>query len=286
MPPTKKATPVTSKRSTSARSRSQEPRASEGRILNCMPSPDTEKDWQFHNAMDAGILTAPTRALPDGVDLRDETWWPIGDQGSTGSCVGWASAAAILRWHLVQAGRLPKTEPLSPRFQWMAAKETDEFTSQPTTFIESAGTSLKAALDVARKFGSVRVSDLDFETGHLYTGEVATFYAIASQFKISAYFNLGRNLRDWRTWLAKHGPILTRLDVDETWDRATVTKGKLTTYKPATARGGHAVCLVGYTAKTFIVRNSWGSGWGDKGYAYASDAYAQKAFTESYGVAI
>ena len=44
--------------------------------------------------------------------------------------------------------------------------------------------------------------------------------------------------------------------------------------------------LVGYTAKTFIVRNSWGSSWGDKGYAYASDSYAQKAFTEAYGVAI
>jgi Papain family cysteine protease len=286
MPPTKKTTTGTTKRSSSGGARNREPRASEGRILNCMPSPRTEKDWQFHNAMDAGILTAGTRPLPDGVDLRDESWWPIGDQGITGSCVGWASAAAILRWHLVQAGRLQKTEQLSPRFQWMAAKEIDEFISQPTTFIESAGTSLKAALDVARKFGSVRLTDLDFETGHLYTGEVATFYAIASQFKISAYFNLGRNLREWRTWLANHGPILTRLDVDEMWDRATSTKGKLATYKAGTARGGHAVCLVGFTSKTFIVRNSWGTGWGDKGYAYASDAYAQKAFTEAYGVAI
>jgi hypothetical protein len=286
MPPRKKTTTSARKAASAAAASSQPTRASEGRILNCMPSPGTEKDWQFHNAMDAGILTAVTRALPDAVDLRDETWWPIGDQGTTGSCVGWATAASVLRWHLVQAGRLSKTEPLSPRFQWMAAKETDEFTSQPTTFIESAGTSLKAALDVARKFGTVRLSDLDFETGHLYTGEVATFYAIASQLKISAYFNLGRNVRDWHTWLANHGPILTRLDVDDTWDRATATKGKLTTYKPTTARGGHAVSLVGYTAKTFIVRNSWGSGWGDKGYAYASDSYAQKAFTEAYGVAI
>lgn len=34
--------------------------------------------------------------------------------------------------------------------------------------------------------------------------------------------------------------------------------------------GGHAVLLVGYdnTRKLFIVRNSWGSGWGDKGYFY------------------
>lgn len=34
--------------------------------------------------------------------------------------------------------------------------------------------------------------------------------------------------------------------------------------------GGHAVLLVGYdkTTSQFIVRNSWGSGWGDKGYFY------------------
>ena len=42
--------------------------------------------------------------------------------------------------------------------------------------------------------------------------------------------------------------------------------------------------LVGYTPEAFIVRNSWGTGWGDRGFAYASLAYAQAAFTEAYGV--
>jgi len=277
---------TTTKRATTTKgATAKAARESDRRVLNCIPSPGTETDWGMHNAQEAGLLTA-ARALPAGKDLRDETWWPVGDQGTTGSCVGWASAASVLRWHLVQAGKLPKADPLSPRFQWMAAKETDQFTSQPTTFIDSAGTSLKASLDVARKFGAVRLSDLDFASGSLYQGEVATFYAIASQYKIAAYFNLGDSLRDWRTWLANNGPILTRLDVDETWDKATQNQGKLTTYKPATTRGGHAVSLVGYTDKTFIVRNSWGTGWGDGGYAYASDAYAQKAFTEAYGVAV
>jgi C1A family cysteine protease len=46
------------------------------------------------------------------------------------------------------------------------------------------------------------------------------------------------------------------------------------------------VALVGYRAGAFIVRNSWGTGWGDKGFAYASLAYAQDAFTEAYGVEV
>ena len=30
--------------------------------------------------------------------------------------------------------------------------------------------------------------------------------------------------------------------------------------------GGHAVVAVGYDADRFVVRNSWGSAWGDDGY--------------------
>ena len=59
--------------------------------------------------------------------------------------------------------------------------------------------------------------------------------------------------------------------------RPTDTKGKLDVYQPETARGGHAIALVGYTPDRFIVRNSWGTGWGDKGFAYASLEYASSA---------
>ncbi len=83
------------------------------------------------------------------------------------------------------------------------------------------------------------------------------------------------------------GPILTRLGVDKTWDQATNTNGVLAKYKPNTVRGGHAVCLVGYTEDYFIVRNSWGKSWGDKGFAYASNDYAAAAFKkEAYGAVV
>lgn len=242
------------------------------------------EDWTFEVAAEADMVAAAP-SVPSSKDLR-AAWWKIADQGSTGSCVGWASADSMIRWHFVKAGRLASDELLSPRFVWMAAKETDQFITRPTAFIETEGTSLKTALDVARKFGVVRDSVLPFASGKLYPRRANTFYALAAQRKISAYFNLGTNLSNWRTWIATKGPILTRLDVDETWDGATETSGNLDDYKSETARGGHAVAVVGYRAGRFIVRNSWGLGWGDDGYAYASLAYAQEAFTEAYGVTL
>ncbi len=258
------------------------PKRQPKRILNCIPSPEREDDWRIDTAEDAGVVAAAPR-IPPRKDLR-APWWRIQDQGSTGSCVGWACADAVLRWHFVKANRIAASELLSPRFQWLAAKETDEFNSRPTTFVEAEGTSLKAALDVSRKFGAVKDTVLPFASGVPYRGDAKTFYAIAAQLKISMYFNLGRDIESWRLWLATKGPILTRLNVDSTWEKATATKGRLDVYKPKTARGGHAVALVGYTPDSFIVRNSWGTGWGDRGFAYASLGYAQEAFTEAYGI--
>ncbi len=171
----------------------------------------------------------------------------------------------------------------------MAAKETDQYTTRPTSFVESDGTWLTAALGIAQKFGVVTDKVLPFKLGggsQMYTGSANTFYALAAQRRIASYFNLGRDLNAWRHWLATKGPILTRLDVDNAFMQATATKGKLTSFTAGSGLGGHCVALVGYVNGAFIVRNSWGTGWGDKGFAHAADTYAQPAFTEAFGVVL
>jgi len=171
----------------------------------------------------------------------------------------------------------------------MADKETDQITDYPTTFIESAGTQVGNALNIAQRYGCVLESDLPM-SGSLWQGRSEAFYAKAATLRIASYHSLGTNLVVWKKWLSSNGPILTRLGVDATWDNATATKGVLGKYQPNTVRGGHAVCIVGYNSQGFIVRNSWGENWGDKGFAYASQDYTLATFAapggEAYGVVL
>ena len=68
-------------------------------------------------------------------------------------------------------------------------------------------------------------------------------------------------------------PVVMGFYVYQSFMSATVARTGNMPY-PNTKRerllGGHAVLLVGYdkTRKVFIVRNSWGDSWGDKGYFY------------------
>lgn len=263
------------------------------RILNCIPSKETEKDWEYESFISAGVVPKP-KSIPKSKDLR-EKWWEVGNQEDTGSCVGWAAAEGILRWHFVKSKKLQPNEHLAVRYIWMASKETDDNIKMPTTFIETAGTSIKQALVIAKKYGCVREQALPFKSGKLFQGESQEFYALANTLRIDSYIPL-TDINQWKPWLDSEGPILTRLDVDTSWWKLSKEhSGNLDQYNPPSRPAGHAVAIVGYTSDRFIVRNSWGTDWGDKGFAYASLDYAKDAFRiiwtskpdlEAYGIRV
>jgi C1A family cysteine protease len=259
------------------------------RLSNCVLSRNIEYDWDYNTAIASKVLII-NEPIPESKDLR-ENWWKINDQDETGSCVGWATADSVLRWHFVKAKKLEKSELLSVRFIWMAAKEVDEIKSKPTSFIEFSGTTVKSALDITRKYGCVKETLLPFYGNKLYDDSESVFYSFAASYKIASYFNLTKIAEDkiqkWKNWIAAgNGPLLFRLDIDKTWYNANEDNPYLENYMSNTKIFGHAAAIVGYTPTHFIIRNSWGADWGDKGFAYASFAYAEEAFTEVYGICV
>ncbi|TDH59399.1 hypothetical protein E2C06_27585 [Dankookia rubra] len=253
------------------------------RIRNLIPSKDTARDWTLHDALRAGAVRH--HALPDAVDLR-APWWKVGNQGATGSCIGWATADGVMRYLLVKAGRIEPTTLLSPRFIWMAAKEFDSDRRRPETFIEAAGTSLKTAADICRKFGVALHSELPFAIRTaMVVGDPDKFFESVATRKAASYFNARQDLDHWRKALAAGRPILTGLNADSSWDEVPA-HGRLEGWQGP--GGGHAVCVVGYRRDgRFIIRNSWGRRWGHHGFAYASEDYIRAAFfKEAYVLSV
>jgi hypothetical protein len=264
------------------------------RVLNIAPSPGREEDDTPAAAMAAGHLR--DEAPPDAVDLR-APWYTVGDQGKTGSCIGWALADSVLWRQLVRAGQLEEEDRLSPRFMWMAAKEMrakltevkGEPAWHPTTFLEQGMTDVKSALDVARTFGAALEVDLPFRGG-LYPGGIEHFYRSAELRKIKRYYRLDPEpdpaawFAHWRRWIHQHGPVLLVVGVDDAFYGNEPVA--LQAYAPAAEPDKHAVALVGYGPGGFIVRSSWGSDWGKDGYKSAAERYLAEATVESYGVVV
>jgi len=263
------------------------------RVLNVRPSPGREEDHTPAAAEAAGHLR-PVEP-PERLDLR-APWYVVGDQGRTGSCVGWALADSVLWRQLVRAGRLDEEDRLSPRFMWMAAKEMrakltavrGEPAWHPTTFLEQGMTDVKSALDVARTFGAALEQDLPWK-GALYPGVIEHFYESSARRRISHYYRLDPEeeatawFGHWRRWLHQHGPVLLVLGVDRQF---TDGAPALEAFDYDSSSFHHAVALVGYGPGGFLIRCSWGESWGQDGYAVAGEAYLAQASIESYGVVI
>jgi hypothetical protein len=266
-----------------------------GRVLNVGPSPAREDDHTPDAAEAAGHLRAVDP--PERVDLR-APWYTVGDQRKTGSCVGWALADSVMWRQFVEANRLPQDQRLSPRFMWMAAKEMraklteakGEPAWRPSTFLEQGMTDVKSALDVARIYGAALERELPFDDG-LYPGAIEQFYDSAAQRKITHYYRLDPDddragwFLHWRRWIDQHGPVLVVLTVDQAFVDVAGPH-LLDNYDPGSATFNHAAALVGYGPTGFLIRCSWGDGWGQHGYAVATESYLGHATLESYGVVV
>lgn len=274
-------------------------------------SQNQEKDWDIEHAFFSGYLS--DKEIPKEILLHEASFlkkWTIHKQNpGSYSCVGYA-VTDVVYWHLKEKEaeenrNLNKDKPLqrlSARFNWMAAKEMDDFTDRPTTFIEQEGSSLKAGLDVARKYGSVEDNLLPTDSNALFQGTARHFYAHAATNIINSYFNLlisktqffeteeERNMVQlliWKKWLAENGPILVRIQVNSIFDKAE--KSPLKNNRNNSNQKDihyHAALLVGYTDKELIIRNSWGTDWGEKGYAHLDESYALDIIDEAYGITV
>lgn len=220
------------------------------------PDLPDHRDFKF-----SAVLRTPTVILPERVDLR-HTMPPIQDQGQLGSCTAHASVA-LLEHNMILIGR-PLT-PLSRLFLYYNSRAMEGGVNT------DSGAMLRDVISSLADTGICPESDWPYNEGQFTAKPPDEAYTHAALSKISLYARL-TTLQDMQMCLATGHPFVFGFTVYSSFEsQQTASTG--VAYLPGSGEsivGGHAVCAVGYEKTSdglrFIVRNSWGVGWGQGGY--------------------
>lgn len=217
---------------------------------------------------------SPT-GLPALVDLRPSCP-PVYDQGQIGSCTANAIAGA-LQFTRRKEGRTPDFNP-SRLFIYYGERNIEH------TVHSDAGAIIRDGIKVVNQLGAPPETEWPYDgtpadpaTGtfpphaHAATKPSAKAFKDALNYQATSYLAIpGNNVDQMRACLAAGFPFVFGFVVYDSFEsQAVAANGMVPMPKNGEKQlGGHAVCAVGYDdhAKRMIVRNSWGPGWGDKGY--------------------
>ena len=213
-----------------------------------------------------------TIPLPPSIDLR-HLCSPVRDQGQLGSCTGFSIAVGLREFlEIKTTGKLVK---MSPLFVYYEERQLEH------TIPEDCGAQPRDGMKVLAKMGCAPELDDPYNIAKFTKAPTAKALKDAAKYKIASYHRLA-SLNDIQTALAASNGVVLGFVVHESFESAAVAKtGKMPMPQPnEKILGGHAVFAAGYKMDPkwegggyLIVKNSWGTGWGDKGYFYMPFAY-------------
>jgi C1A family cysteine protease len=216
-----------------------------------------------------GVATfEPARAgvsrLPAKVDLRSQMT-PVEDQGGTNSCAANATAGAFEYLFKRHIGERRDASRLYIYYngRYMADAEN----------IEDEGVSLSDVIEGLKAYGACSEPTWRFDEDAVNDEPDGEAYEEGATFVIEGAKSVPTTLKAWKTALAAGNPIIFGVSLFDSFDkqrRPGVVPMPTAREAARGEHGGHAMLCVGYSDadEMFIVRNSWGKGWGDKGHCY------------------
>jgi C1A family cysteine protease len=239
-----------------------------------------------------GVLKTDQSSLPRSVDLR--VWCsPIEDQGQLGSCTANAGTGMVEYYERKAFG---KHIDASRLFLYKATR---------TLMHESGDTGafLRLTMGALALFGVPPEEYWPYDIAK-FDAEPATFcYAFAQNYQSIKYVRLDPAntpakgvLTQVKTNLAASIPAMFGFTVYSSITQAN-KDGKIPyPSKGEKIEGGHAIMAVGYddglkiknkssgsqTTGAFLIRNSWGTEWGDEGYGWLPYEYVLKGLAEDW----
>lgn len=202
-------------------------------------------------------------SIPQKVDLRkflSSIEYQVGN-----SCVANAMAGA---YEYLAKRELGEAGDISRLYIYYNARYLDG------SHEEDTGSYMRKAIDGLIEYGACNENLWPNDYERINEEPPQDAYDQGSNFKIVSTEYIETELNIWRETLAEGYPIAFALNTFKNFDDANKNKGRVPMPKDneetRTTHGWHAMLCVGYSDidRVFIVRNSWGETWGDKGYCY------------------
>lgn len=228
-----------------------------------MPGADKSLDHVFSQNLHR--LTAPNIPATETAGVLDLRVWcsPVEDQGSAGSCVGNGIVGAL---EFLQIRNGMRFVDLSRLFVYYNSRLMTQDQNKDN------GTYIRLAFGTLSALGTCSEATWAYDLKNLFTRPNWSCYREAYANKVSNYYSIdvdGQERTDQiKQALRSQHVVVFGMEVDQGF-MDTGKDGVVPAFSGNTL-GGHCTCIVGYddNRSRFIVRNSWGTGWGDSGYCY------------------
>lgn len=221
-------------------------------------------------------------SLPKSVDYSNSEYLPPVQKQNGNSCVGWAVGYYLRTfqegkehgWDIMDGNSIDKNRVFSPYFIY---NQINGSTDNGAT-LQDAGKLLKCV-------GAATIGDFEEPRGF----DVKPSYDVVRKgykYRIADFYKLfSRNddskmkINSLKEYLLTGDLPVIGIDAGHSWEKPHLNdRGEYIVTMDDSYIGGHAVVVVGYDDElltpdgigAFKVLNSWGTEWGDGGYAYVS----------------
>ncbi|MDE6677673.1 MAG: C1 family peptidase, partial [Ruminococcus sp.] len=255
----------------------------------------TDGIWQSAAESDAELINAPMARseLPTSVDNSATAYFPtIGNQGSIGSCAGWATTYYQYTYEV-------------NKFRNIETNDDNVYSPSWTyNYINGGanrGTYLNDAYDILTNHGAMKLCDYSYNTSsasysYAWSTNVQKMTE-ALKYRVNRYYV--NCLSSYDLYNAKYNLSSGKVGVVWTdsngWTMGTTNTNENIIVRGSNSDGGHFMAVVGYddTITTtyngitmtgaFKLANSWGTNWDDGNDGYIWVAYDALNSSSIYG---
>lgn len=209
------------------------------------------------------IAPLKNTALPTKIDLRSKFQIPY-NQGELGSCTAMALCAIV--------GYLDPDFYSSRLFVYYNER------NMLHTVMEDSGAFLSDGIKSLETYGVCSESEWPYIIDQFTVQPTSKCYEEALEHQALQVLQIRNDIYGMKNALAQGHPFVVGIMIYESFESDMVSRTGVVSFPNVRTEqelGGHAVVCCGYddVKKLWLMRNSWGTEWGEEGYFYLPYAY-------------